>query len=499
MHKFLVLAMAGSSFILANASNSAQLVSPDTAPAVAAAQPPATAPPPPPADEAARLDHSAVAQIPPAGRPLLLEAGKGTLIRLPRPASTVFIANPDVADVQIKSPSLIYINAKAPGETVLYAVDAEDRVLLNAPVRVDQDLSRLRQSLNAVLPGENVNISSVDNRLLLTGRVSTAGRAEEANALARGIASETKGSVVNQLGIVTPNQVNLRVKIAEVNRSVLKALGFNLNKPAGNIQFATQNPFTNSNIINQNTFQFAIGGHSGRFFATLDALAQEGLLTTLAEPNLTTTNGQTASFLAGGEFPVPVSGAAATAGGIPTITIEFKKFGVSLDFTPTVVDANHVSLRVRPEVSQLSTTGQVSVPLSSTATVTIPALTVRRADTTVELGSGESFALAGLLQNTTQQNVSKIPGLGDIPILGQLFRSDLFQRNETELVIIVTPYLVRPVETALAAPTDGFIPPHDAQRIINSDTYRQGLPPPAKGPLGPGSTGLIGPVGFRLD
>ena len=494
VYKFLMLVVAGSSFILAGASNAAQLVSPDAGPAVAA-----PGPGPTPAGETHSLEQGPPAQIPPSGRPILLEAGKGTLIRLPRPASTVFIANPDVADVQIKSPSLIYLNAKTPGETALYAVDAEDRVLLNAPVRVDQDLSRLRQSLSAVMPGENINISSVDNQLFLTGRVSTAGRAEQAHVLARGIADETKGKVINELGVVTPNQVNLRVKVAEVNRSVLKALGFNLTKNTGNIQFTTQNPFTNSNIINQNLFQFAIGGHNGRFFATLDALAQEGLLTTLAEPNLTTTSGQPASFLAGGEFPVPVAGAAATAGGAPTITIEFKKFGVSLDFTPTIVDANHVSLRVRPEVSELSTTGQVSVPITGSATVTIPALTVRRADTTVELGSGESFALAGLLQNTTQQNVSKIPGLGDIPILGALFRSDLFQRNETELVIIVTPYLVRPTETALAAPTDGFVPPHDMQRIINSDVYRQGLPTPAKGPLGPGSTGLIGPVGFRLD
>jgi pilus assembly protein CpaC len=381
-------------------------------------------------------------------------------------------------------------------------------------VRVEQDLSRLRQSLHAFAPGQNVQLSSVDNQLLLSGRVATAGDAAKVNALAKGIADETKGRVINELSVATPNQVNLRVKVAEVNRSVLKALGFNLAKPlfdrTGRIMqgvlsptpslgFATENPFTNANIINQNLFQFAVGGGNGRFTATLDALAQEGLLTTLAEPNLTTTSGQPASFHAGGEFPVPVAGAAATGGGIPTITVAFKEFGVKLDFTPTIIDANHVSLHVRPEVSELSTAGQVSVPLTSTATVTIPALTKRSADTTVELGSGESFALAGLLQNTTQQNVSKIPGLGDIPILGQLFRSDLFQRNETELVIIVTPYLVKPTETALASPTDGFIAPHDVQRVINSDTYRQTLPPPGKGPLPPNGQGLIGPVGFVLD
>jgi pilus assembly protein CpaC len=500
MRKYLILALAGSSFILSGVSNSAQLVAPDTTPKVAAAGPEAPVPPQPSPTPAPALGGPSVAtEIPASGRPILLEAGKGTLIRLPRPAGTVFIASPDIADVQVKSPSLIYLNAKAPGETVLYAVDADDKVLVNAPVRVEQDLSRLRQSLHAFAPGQNVQLSSVDNQLLLSGRVATAGDAAKVNALARGIADETKGRVINELSVATPNQVNLRVKVAEVNRSVLKALGFNISKTAGNIQFTTQNPFTNAQIINQNLFQFAIGGHNGRFLATLDALAQENLLTTLAEPNLTATNGQTASFLAGGEFPVPVAGAAATAGGAPTITIDFKKFGVSLDFTPTIIDANHVSLRVRPEVSELSTTGQVSVPLTGNATVTIPALTVRRADTTVELGSGESFALAGLMQNTTQQNVSKIPGLGDIPILGQLFRSDLFQRNETELVIIVTPYLVKPIETALAAPTDGFIAPHDVQRTINSDVYRQTLPPPGKGPLPPGGQGLIGSVGFVLD
>src|SRR5207237_6670177 len=170
----------------------------------------------------------------------------------------------------------------------------------------------------------------------------------------------------------------------------------------------TGNPVIGGQILNQNEFSFGIGGGGSRFQSTLDALAQEGLLTTLAEPNLTATNGQTASFQAGGEFPVPVAGAAATAGGAPTITIEFKKFGVSLDFTPTIIDAQHVSLRVRPEVSQLSNTGAVSVPISSSATVTIPALTVRRAETTVELGSGESFALAGLLQHNPEQDVSHI-------------------------------------------------------------------------------------------
>ncbi|MBV9964537.1 MAG: type II and III secretion system protein family protein [Alphaproteobacteria bacterium] len=437
--------------------------------------------------------------MPAKGPPILLEAGKGTLIRLSRPAATVFIANPDVADVQVKSPSLIYVNAKSPGETVLYAVDADDNVLLNAPIRVEHDLSRLRESLHALVPGENVSVESVDGSLILKGNVSTAGRAEKANTLAAAIASEARGKVVNQLSVATPNQVNLRVKVAEVSRTVLKALGVNWSKLNGRTQFFTQNPFTSGQITSTNELLLTFGRSAAPINATIDALSSEGLVTILAEPNLTATSGQPASFLAGGEFPVPVAGA--TANGIPTITVAFKEFGVKLDFTPTIIDAQHISLRVRPEVSELSTTGAVSTPIGGGAVITIPALTKRSAETTVELGSGESFALAGLLQHNVTENVSKVPGLGDIPILGQLFRSQQFQKGETELVFIVTPYLVKPAETvsALQAPTDGFIPPHDVQSAIIGGVYRQTLPPGEKVRVTPGTQGVVGPVGFRLD
>jgi pilus assembly protein CpaC len=233
---------------------------------------------------------------------------------------------------------------------------------------------------------------------------------------------------------------------------------------------------------------------------TLDALAQEGLVTNLAEPNLTAMSGQTASFLVGGQFPVPSNVSQGTGGSAPTIGITFKDFGVKLDFTPTIIDGNHLNLKLRPEVSALSNAGAISIPLTGTAVITIPALTVTRAETTLELASGQSFALAGLLRHDTTQDISKVPALGDIPILGQLFRSDQFNKNETELVIIVTPYLVSPVATAsLAAPTDGYVAPHDLSRITTSDTYRQQLPPPPRGPLQPGSKPLIGVVGFRLD
>lgn len=474
-----------------------------TAPGATTAAP--TTPAAPAAPAGAALP--AVSQVPASGTPIVLEAGRGTLIRLNKSAATVFIANPDVADVQVKSPSLIYLSAKAPGETVVYAVDAADNVLLNAPVRVEHDVSRVRGSMAALMPGENIQVKSVENSLVLSGDVSTAGRAEKARALAAAVTSDIKNAtVINQLSVDTPNQVNLRVKIAEVNRTALKALGFNWSGQWMNnrldhstLNFATENPFSNGAITNQNLFQygFAIPG-TGGLQAELDALTQENLITTLAEPNLTATSGQTASFLAGGEFPVPVSASSGT-NGTPTISVDFKTFGVELDFTPTIIDATHLNLKVRPEVSQLTSTGAVSVPITSSATVTIPALTVRRAETTVDLASGESFALAGLLQNTTEQDISKLPWLGDIPVLGQLFRSNLFQHNESELVIIVTPYLVKPTATALAAPTDGFILSHDAERFATSDTYKQNLPAPERGPLPAGGQGLIGPVGFRLD
>jgi pilus assembly protein CpaC len=443
------------------------------------------------------------AQIPANGGRITLEVNKGTLIRLSGPAATVFVANPDIADVQVKSPTLVYITAKTPGETVIYAVDASDSVLLNSTILVEHDVSRLRSSLRQLAPGERISADSVDGNLVLSGVVSDAGKAEKVRALATAVAGEAKGSqVINRMTVATPNQVNLQVRIAEVDLNVLKQIGVDWSKVSASgippeVSFSTANnilPAINSITIGK--FPSLFGQQVS---AMVEALTQEGFVTILSEPNLTAMSGQTASFLAGGEFPVPINGAAASTGGVPTITVEFKSFGVSLAFTPTIIDANHLNMRIRPEISQLSTNGEVSVPISPGATVTIPALTVRRAETSLELGSGQSFALAGLLQHTSTQNISKIPWIGDIPIIGAVFKSDKFQRNETDLVIIVTPYLVQPASTRLAAPTDGLQLPNDAQRVFLGNKYRQGLPAPARGPFDAGGKGLIGPGGFRLD
>ena len=298
--------------MLCVAVNAAEVETPSATASPTATPPPATSGVP--------------ANIRPTGPPVVLEIGKGTLFHLPRPAATVFVANPDVADVQVKSPSLIYISANKtkPGETVVYAVDDKENVLVNAVIRVEYDLSRLRQSFKQVLPGERISVSSVEGKLVLSGDASSAGQAEKARALAIAIIGGDKAAdlVVNQLAVVTPNQVNLRVRIAEVQRSVLKQLGINWSKLGSHFSSASANPRT--------TGRFPFDGSSpgqpcqtrppqpparsgagmknaADLMATIDVLAQEGLVTTLAEPNLTAMNGQNASFLVGGQFPVPTS------------------------------------------------------------------------------------------------------------------------------------------------------------------------------------------------
>jgi pilus assembly protein CpaC len=389
----------------------------------------------------------------------------------------------------VKSPELVYISAKSPGTTVIYAVDANNDVLLNAPVRVEFDISDLRQSLQNIVPNALVSADTAGNNLVLSGTVADAGQSEKVQALAAAIAGEVKGGkVINRLSVTTPNQVNLQVRIAEVDRKILKQIGVDWSRVGRTVSF---NSVSNAGLTLP-TNQISIGMLSN-VLAMVDILATEGFLTVLAEPNLTAVSGQTASFLAGGAFPYPAA-QPGSVGNAAIITVQFQQFGVQLAFTPTIIDANHLSLRVRPEVSQLDFADAVTISGSL-----VPALTIRRAETTIDLASGQSFALAGLLMHDTSQDVSKVPWLGDIPILGALFRSNKFQNNESELVVIVTPYLVQPTTTAAAAPTDGFEAPHDAQQVLFSDTWRRGLPAPARGPLDAGGSGLIGPAGFRLD
>ncbi|MHA1566395.1 MAG: type II and III secretion system protein family protein [Alphaproteobacteria bacterium] len=422
-----------------------------------------------------------------------LEVQRGKLLRLSAPASAVFIADPEIADITVKSPTLVYVTAKRAGETSLFAVDQNERVLADVRIVTTHNLEALDAALRKMLPRAVIGTSSVAGGLLLSGAVQTATEAEQAQRIAAEFVAGEE-VIINQLALIGPNQVNLRVRVAEVSRDVSKRFGFNfdlipsigsvtLGLATGRVPVidgVAQTRFDNQNSI------FAT---SRDVNAVVDAMSEEGLITVLAEPNLTALSGETANFLAGGEFPAIVP---TDSGGL---SLQYKSFGISLSFTPTVLDSGRISLKVAPEVSALSEAGAILFQNFS-----IPALTTRRASTTVELGSGQSLAIAGLLQNKTQQTFDEFPGLADIPVLGALFRSSEFKRDESELVIIVTPYLVRPVSVmAMATPTDGFVPASDFDRIVNGRAYVPQQPSSQQIPRGPGAEGLAGPVGFVLN
>jgi pilus assembly protein CpaC len=285
-------------------------------------------------------------------------------------------------------------------------------------------------------------------------------------------------------------QINLRVRIAEINRQVTRRFGINWAALGtvgryGIIGAAIIDRFNSA----ASPAHQLLGGYSDGNFtadAVLDLLAADNLATILAEPNLTAMSGQTASFLSGGEYPIPV------AQQNNTITVEYKQYGISLAFVPTVIGPDHVSLHVRPEVSQLTTQGAVQLGVGN-STISVPALTVRRADTTVELGSGQSFAIAGLLQSQTSNGDNGLPYAGQVPVFGALFNSNNYQRNDSELVIVVTPYIVRPVDDPrqLHVPTDNFVPPNDRERVaLHRQLGRRRDPEVISAHL-PGSAGFI--------
>jgi pilus assembly protein CpaC len=407
---------------------------------------------------------------------LNLSKGAGTLVRLSEPMTDVFVANDAIADVQVKSASQLYVFGKSAGETTVYATAKNGRVVYAANVRVGNNIGSVGEMLHLAMPEANIEATPMNNLVLLTGTVANPDDVAEAQRLTQAYVGDGT-QVVTRLRSATPLQVTLKVRIAEINRTLLKSWGINLlsNDPTGGFNFGIAQgqgidipKVGSTSSAPASVIRNAIGttlSASTKFLglnilSSLDIAAQDGLVSILAEPNLTALSGETASFLAGGEFPIPVSQA------LGAVTVEYKQYGVGLAFTPIVLADGRISMRVRPEVSELSNEGAVTLN-----GFTVPALTTRRAETTVELGSGQSMMIGGLLRNTASNNINKAPFLGDLPILGALFRSTNYRRNETELVVIVTPYLVRPVSGQLATPIDGYRVPNDIQRDFLGQSF----------------------------
>jgi pilus assembly protein CpaC len=389
------------------------------------------------------------------------------------PFAELSIANPSIADISSLSDRTIYVLGKAPGLTTLTLLDAGGRLITNVDVRVAADITEFKERLRQILPGEKIEVRTANDGIVLSGVVSSASRLQRALDLAERYAS---GRVSNLMVVGGIQQVMLKVRFAEMNRSVSKSLSSSLvlDKATGGrtLRGGTGAGITNEAVTSltgnvlpsssENNGALLFGFSSGalRLGILLEALEQKGMVRTLAEPNLVALSGQAASFLAGGEYPVPVS----QESGV--VSVEFRPFGVELNFTPRVVDADIINLDLQASVSSIDTANGYSVNGFQ-----IDAFTKRETSTTVELRDGESFAIAGLLQDNFVDNASQLPWVGDIPVLGALFRSADYRRSQTELVIIITAHLVSPTRgEALALPTDRVVPPTERNLFLHGQT-----------------------------
>lgn len=421
---------------------------------------------------------------------LVVPASGGEMLKLPEPAVAVFVADPEIADIHVPTPQTVFVLGKKAGTTTLFALGPNNRTILRETIVVDVDTQSVQRILDARFPQLRLTLTSAPGSLMVAGRVPSPA---DADAVVQTLAPylHDKETLVNRLTLNRPIQVHLRVRITEVDRNITQQLGINWSAlgASGNFiggLFNGRTLFDPTSklfdLASNGAFSVLGGFHTSKFSVdgVLDVLDQEGLITTLAEPNLTAMSGETASFLAGGEFPIPV--AQDTTG---AITIQFKPYGVSLDFTPTVLADNRISLKVRPEVSELD-------PLNSVTTngIKVPALTVRRVETTVELSSGQSFAIGGLLQSKTADVLAELPGLARLPVLGKLFSSKNYLNNKSEVVLIVTPYIVQPTNPGqLHEPIDSVTQPSSdieyvLQRSLGID------------PLSGDNPRLVGAAGF---
>ena len=373
---------------------------------------------------------------------LTLDVGTGQLLRLEAPASAVLVADPDIADVASVSQAVLWVYGILPGETNVFALDQNDNLLANVVLTVRQSTRQVGAALRQLAPESDIRALPVgENSLMLTGSVEYPALSDDAARIAGAFVPAE--NVINSTQVSGPTQVNVRIRFSEVSRNSIRDLGIQWSGTFedGNFLFAAETfgflglPFTVAGSESSLVGQIADGAGFSLDVA-IDALEEENLAITLAEPNLTTVSGQPATFLAGGEFPFP------TVDADGNINVQFKQFGISLGVTPTLISGNRISMHVRPEVSALN----FATPLE-TGGFTVPALTTRRADTTVEVGSGQSFAIAGLFDSTLTDNADNVAFMSQLPIIGPLFQQQEFEADETELVIVLTPYLVEPPES----------------------------------------------------
>ncbi len=397
---------------------------------------------------------------------MTFEAGGGKILTLTLPAANIYVADPKVAEVRPASSTSLFIFGVGPGHTTVAAVDGLGRLLADYQITVKPSgfaAREVQQTISRLIPNGRVQVRTQGKGLLLTGTVANAADAAQAVTVAKAYASGDGVSIDNELTITSPSQVTLMVRIAEMKRSIARNIGVNWNAGSFFGKISSGAPLLAAAYGSGACL--ATGNRGPCFDATLQALAKDGLAHILAEPNLTVMSGQPASFHSGGEYPILVAN---SSGGGTTISVTYKPYGVLLSFVPTVMSDGRINLHVKPEVSQLDTANTAVSTTTGNTNLVTPYTTVRRAETTVELGSGESFAIAGMLQTSNSDANSGIPGLGEAPVIGALFNSNTLAREQTELVIVVTPVLVQPVKNMaqLQIPGDGYKPQNDFNRLL---------------------------------
>ena len=426
---------------------------------------------------------------------LSLGIGKSVVVDLPRDVKDVLVADPKIANAVVRSSQRAYIIGGAVGQTNVVFFDADGQQVASYDIAVKRDLNGVRTALRQSMPG--IQIEGVGDSVLLTGSVSSPVEAQQAGEIAARLVGGAE-KVVNSIVVRGRDQVMLKVTVAEVRRDVIKQMGIDLSASmnVGNtsVTFNNNNPFTaNSAPLVPGNSLIAQFGSAPSVRATLRAMESAGVVKTLAEPNLTAISGESATFISGGEFPVPAGYSCDPVTRVCTTQISFKKFGISLNFTPVVLTEGRISLRVMTEVSEVSTENSLTGGQGGT---TIPSIKTRRAETTLELPSGGTMAMAGLIQEQTKQAINGLPGLDQLPVLGALFRSQDFVNNQTELMVLVTPYVVRAVaQKELSRPDDGFAPASDSQSTLLGRINRiYGLAARVD-PVG----GIQGNFGFIID